>query len=58
MFRLAILFIKNEGIDEGATPPHAIRVSLGAPGSRADLVRGLEVLASALKSSAVATQMV
>jgi DNA-binding transcriptional MocR family regulator len=32
--------------------PHAIRVSLGAAGSRSELVRALEILATALRSSA------
>jgi DNA-binding transcriptional MocR family regulator len=39
-------------------PPHAIRVSLGAASSRAELVRGLEILAGALRSPAAVTRVV
>ena len=38
--------------------PHAIRVSLGAASSRAELVRGLEILAAALRSPAAVTRVV
>ena len=41
-----------------STPPHAIRVALGAARSRADLAQALEVLAMALKSSAVTARIV
>jgi DNA-binding transcriptional MocR family regulator len=37
---------------------HAIRVSLGAASSRAELVRALEILAAALKLTAAATRVV
>src|SRR6185503_4105735 len=35
----------------GDTPPHAIRVALGAARSRAELARALDILAMALRSS-------
>jgi DNA-binding transcriptional MocR family regulator len=38
--------------------PHAIRVSLGAVPSRADLVRGLDILAAALGNAPVTTQII
>jgi DNA-binding transcriptional MocR family regulator len=38
--------------------PNAIRVSLGAASSRAELVRGLEILAAALRSPAAAIRVV
>jgi DNA-binding transcriptional MocR family regulator len=40
------------------TQPNAIRVSLGAASSRAELVRGLEILAAALRSPAAAIRVV
>jgi DNA-binding transcriptional MocR family regulator len=40
------------------TPPHAIRVALGAARSRAELARALDILAMALRSSAVTARVV
>jgi DNA-binding transcriptional MocR family regulator len=52
---LAIVTADSFSIDEDQ--PHAIRVSLGAASSRAELVRSLEILAAALKSSADRTRV-
>jgi DNA-binding transcriptional MocR family regulator len=53
---LAIVTAETFSVEE--TQQHAIRVSLGAASSRAELVRALEVLASALKSSAARMRVV
>ena len=53
---LAIVTAEIFSVEE--TQPHAIRVSLGAASSRSELVRGLEILNTALKSSAAATRVV
>jgi DNA-binding transcriptional MocR family regulator len=53
---LAIVTAETFSVEE--TQQHAIRVSLGAAISRAELVRALEVLATALKSSAARTGVV
>jgi DNA-binding transcriptional MocR family regulator len=53
---LAIVTAETFSVDE--TQPHAIRVSLGAASSRSELVRGLEILNTALRSSAAATRVV
>jgi DNA-binding transcriptional MocR family regulator len=45
-------------IQRRESPPNAIRVSLGAASSRAELVRALEVLATALRSSAARARVV
>jgi DNA-binding transcriptional MocR family regulator len=44
------------GVDEAA--PHAVRISLGAASSRCELVRALEVVAAALKSSGARTRVI
>ena len=50
--RQGLAVVTSEAFSVGDTaPPHAIRVALGAARSRADLVRALDILASALKSS-------
>ena len=46
---LAIVTAETFSVED--IPLHAIRVSLGAASSRAELVRALEILASALKTS-------
>jgi DNA-binding transcriptional MocR family regulator len=53
---LAIVTAETFSVEEIQT--HAIRVSLGAASSRSDLVRALEVLATALKSSAARIRVV
>jgi DNA-binding transcriptional MocR family regulator len=53
---LAIVTAETFSVEE--TQRHAIRVSLGAASSRAELVRALEVLATALKSSAAGLRIV
>jgi hypothetical protein len=42
----------------GKGQPNAVRVSLGAASGRAELVRALEILSTALKSSAAGTSIV
>jgi DNA-binding transcriptional MocR family regulator len=53
---LAIVTAETFAVEDNQA--QAIRVSLGAASSRADLVRALEILASALRSSLVATRIV
>ena len=53
---LAIVTAETFSVED--TQRHAIRVSLGAASSRAELVRALEVLATALKSSAARIRVV
>jgi DNA-binding transcriptional MocR family regulator len=53
---LAIVTADAFSVDE--SQHHAIRVSLGAASSRAELVRALEILATALKLSAAASRIV
>jgi len=53
---LAIVSAETFSVME--THPHAIRVSLGAASSRAELARALGILAAALKSSAARTRVV
>jgi DNA-binding transcriptional MocR family regulator len=53
---LAIVTAETFSVEE--SPPNAIRVSLGAASSRAELVRALEILSTALKSSAARIRVV
>jgi DNA-binding transcriptional MocR family regulator len=53
---LAIVTAETFSVED--TQPHAIRVSLGAASSRSELVRALEILATALTSSAASTRVV
>jgi DNA-binding transcriptional MocR family regulator len=46
-----LAIVTAETFSVGETQPHAIRVSLGAASSRAELAQALEILAGALKSS-------
>jgi DNA-binding transcriptional MocR family regulator len=55
---LAVVTSEAFWVGESGEPPHAIRVALGAARSRADLGRALDILASALKSSAVTARVV
>jgi DNA-binding transcriptional MocR family regulator len=57
--RRGLTIIISDALNTGpAAPPHAIRVSLGAVPGRADLARGLNMLSTALDSSAVAREVV
>lgn len=49
--RQGLAVVTSEAFSVGDTPPHAIRVALGAARSRADLARALDILAGALKAS-------
>ena len=49
--RQGLAVVTSEAFSVGDAPPHAIRVALGAARSRADLVRALDILAGALRSS-------
>jgi DNA-binding transcriptional MocR family regulator len=55
---LAVVTSEAFWVGETGEPPHAIRVALGAARSRADLARALDILAGALKSSAVTARVV
>jgi cysteine sulfinate desulfinase/cysteine desulfurase-like protein len=50
--------VTSEAFSVEETPPHAVRVSLGAANNRAELSRALELLAAALASSPVASRVV
>jgi DNA-binding transcriptional MocR family regulator len=50
--------VSAETFSVAETHPHAIRVSLGAASSQAELVRALGILAAALKSSAARIRVV
>ena len=53
---LAIVTAETFSVED--RQPHAIRVSLGAAASRSELVRALEILSTALRSSAAGTRVV
>ena len=55
---LAIVTAETFGVGDSQPQSHAIRVALGAATSRSELIRALEILAAALKSSAAATRIV
>jgi DNA-binding transcriptional MocR family regulator len=48
--RQGLAVVSAESFDVTGTPPHAIRVSLGAAASRAELAAALRVLAGALRA--------
>jgi DNA-binding transcriptional MocR family regulator len=56
--RRGLAVVPSDAFSVGAAAPHAIRVSLGAVPNRAELARGLDILAASLKSSAIAKQIV
>jgi DNA-binding transcriptional MocR family regulator len=56
--RRGLTVVTSDAFNTGATAPHAIRISLGAVPSRADLARGLNMLSALLKSSPVAPDIV
>ena len=56
--RQGVVVVTSEAFAIGESAPHAMRVALGAASSRADLVGALELLATALKSSAATARVV
>ena len=56
--RRGLAVVPSDAFSVGPASPHAIRVSLGAVPNRAELVRGLDILAASLNASAVAKQIV
>jgi DNA-binding transcriptional MocR family regulator len=56
--RQGLAVVTSEAFSVEETSPHAIRVALGAAGSRHELVRALDVLATALRSSTVTSRVV
>jgi len=56
--RQGLAVVTAETFSVGDNQSQAIRVSLGAAGSRAELVRALEILGAALRSSAAVTRIV
>lgn len=56
--RQGLAVVTSEAFSVDEAPPHAIRVSLGAASSRAELARALDVLATALKTPAVTSRVV
>jgi hypothetical protein len=56
--RQGLAIVTAESFSVGESQPNAIRVSLGAASSRAELVRALEILAAALKPPAARARVV
>ena len=56
--RQGLAVVTAETFSVAETQPNAIRVSLGAASSRSELVRGLQILATALRSSAAIRRVV
>jgi DNA-binding transcriptional MocR family regulator len=56
--RQGLAIVTAETFSVAETQPQAIRVSLGAAGSRSELVQGLQILAAALRSSAAVARVV
>jgi DNA-binding transcriptional MocR family regulator len=56
--RLGLAIVTSETFSVEDSQPHAIRVSLGAASSHAELVGALEILGAALRSSAARTGVV
>ena len=56
--RRGLAVVPSDAFSVGPNTPHAIRVSLGAVPNRAELVRGLDILAASLNASAIAKQIV
>ena len=57
--RQGLAVVTSEAFSVGETPPpHAVRVALGAAGSRSDLARALDVLAAALASAPAAARVI
>jgi DNA-binding transcriptional MocR family regulator len=58
MQRRGLTVVTSDAFNAGPAAPHAIRISLGAVPSRAELARGLTMLAASLDSSQVASDIV
>jgi DNA-binding transcriptional MocR family regulator len=56
--RRGLAVVASDAFSVTQEAPHAIRVSLGAVPSRAELVRGLDILAAALGNAPVAPQVI
>jgi DNA-binding transcriptional MocR family regulator len=56
--RQGLAVVTSEAFSVVETPPHAIRVALGAASSRSELVRALDVLTTALKASATTARVI
>jgi len=56
--RQGLAIVTAETFSVAETQSQAIRVSLGAASSRAELVQGLQILAAALRSSAAIARVV
>ncbi|MBX9824638.1 MAG: PLP-dependent aminotransferase family protein [Xanthobacteraceae bacterium] len=56
--RQGLAIVTSETFSVGDAQPQAIRVSLGAAGSRAELVRALQILVAALESSSARSRIV
>jgi DNA-binding transcriptional MocR family regulator len=58
LYRQGLAIVTADAFSVEESQHHAIRVSLGAASSRAELVRALEILATALNLSAAASRIV
>jgi DNA-binding transcriptional MocR family regulator len=56
--RQGLAVVTSEAFSVGEPVPHAIRVALGAAANRAELARALDILAAALRTSAVTARVV
>jgi DNA-binding transcriptional MocR family regulator len=56
--RRGLAVVASDAFSVTPEAPHAIRVSLGAVPSRAELVRGLDILAAALGNGPTAMQVI
>jgi DNA-binding transcriptional MocR family regulator len=56
--RQGLAVVTSEAFSLDETPPHAIRVALGAARSRAELARALDILSVALKAPAASARVV
>jgi DNA-binding transcriptional MocR family regulator len=56
--RQGVAIVTAEPFSIDWAPPHAVRISLGAASSRSELVRALDVVAAALKSSVARIRVV
>ena len=58
LLRKGLAVVGSDAFAVDAEAPHAVRISLGAARNRAELVEGLELLAAALRATAVERQIV
>lgn len=56
--RQGLAVVTSEAFSVEETPPHAVRVALGAAGNRAELARALDLLAAALHAAPAAPRVV